>query len=74
MEKIKAYRHDLAASDPKYGIRGYECENGWYVDFYDATAHLPEGAYLHWDGKCRWVEGEDLARLKGKLELIEVNR
>lgn len=72
-EKIKAYRHDLCPSDEKNGIRGYACENGWFVDIDAATAHLPERAYLHYDGKCRRIEGEDLKRVKSKLELIETD-
>lgn len=71
MEKVKAYRHDLCPSDAAHGIRGYACENGWFVEFNEQKGALQEHADLHYDGKCVWVDGEALERLKNKLELIE---
>lgn len=71
MDKVKAYRHDLVPSDPKYGIRGYECENGWYVEFDDSMKHWDGFANIFFDGKCRLVTGDDYRRLMNKLELIE---
>lgn len=71
MDKIKAYRHDLVPSDPKYGIRCYACENGWFIEFNEKRGALQEHADFHYDGKCVWVDGEALERLKNKLELIE---
>jgi hypothetical protein len=72
MEKIKAYRHDLCPSDPAHGIRGYECENGWFVEFNDNMPHWDGFATIWYDGKCRTaITGDDYRRLMNKLELIE---
>lgn len=72
MDKVKAYRHDLVPSDPKYGIRGYECENGWFVEINDNMPHWDGFATIWYDGKCRTaITGDDYRRLMNKLELIE---
>lgn len=69
--RIKAYRHDLVPSDAAHGIRGYQCENGWFVEFDDSMKHWDGFATIWFDGKCRTVTGDDYKRLISKLELIE---